>query len=68
MADESCCSTESSCCCTNMPENKMCMLTQPPQKFDMEKVKQLTSDPKFICRCCGRTANEEENLCIPTPL
>ena len=37
-------------------------------KNNLDKVKELTSDPKFICKCCGRTANDEENLCAPSPL
>lgn len=67
MTDE-CCSSGCSCGCSSITPDKMCQLSQPAHKFDVEKVKRLTSDPKFLCECCGRTANNKENLCSPTPL
>ena len=63
-----CCSGDCGCDPSNISQNKMCQLTKQAHKFDIEKVKKLTSNPKFICKCCGRTANEKENLCSPTPL
>lgn len=56
------------CDCGSIPDNKMCMMSSPPSKFDIEKVKELTNDPRFICKCCGRTANDSENLCSPVDL
>ena len=62
-----CC--ESSCNCgDNIPDHKMCMMSQPSNKFDVKKVMNLTSAPKYFCKCCGRTANEEANLCNPIKL
>jgi len=66
MANECCDGSQS--CCDNVPENRMCRLAQPPNEFDLEKVAALASNPQFICRCCGRTANDKENLCNPAPL
>jgi hypothetical protein len=63
-----CCDGPSDCSCDNIPEHRMCRLTKPARGFDVEKVKKLTSDPKFFCTCCGRTANNKENLCIPVGL
>ena len=37
----------------------MCVMTSSPFKFDIKKVKNLTEDPKYICICCARTANEQ---------
>lgn len=34
----------------------------------LEEVKELVRDSKFLCRKCGRTAVNEENLCEPVPL
>ncbi|UCD04294.1 MAG: hypothetical protein JSW73_01495 [Candidatus Woesearchaeota archaeon] len=65
--ENKCCSN-SECDCDNIPKHRMCQLTQPANKFDVEKVKKLTSNPKFICTCCGRTANNKENLCSPVAL
>jgi len=35
---------------------------------DLETVKGLVRNPKFICKKCGRAAAKEENLCEPVPL
>jgi hypothetical protein len=67
MADD-CCSKDCGCDCSNIPDHKMCKLTEQSNKFDVEKIKKLTSNPKFICKCCGRTANNKNNLCNPASL
>ena len=33
------------------------------QGIDLETVKKLVKNPKFICKKCGRVAAKEENLC-----
>ena len=35
---------------------------------DLQTVKNLVKDAKFICKKCGRAAAKEENLCEPVPL
>ena len=35
---------------------------------DLQTVKDLVKDAKFICKKCGRAAAKEENLCEPVPL
>ena len=59
------CGENSACCCG---ENKMCALTCCPCHLDIEKITSLTNAPKFICKACGRVANNEENLCQPVPM
>ncbi len=62
-------SNDSACGCGgNVSQNKMCQKTQNAFKFDVEEIKKLTSNPKHICKCCGRTANDKENLCSPDSL
>lgn len=68
MNDLSCCNTGCNCNPNNMPNNKMCQLTKSAHNFNVEEIKKLTSNPKFICKCCGRTANSKEDLCSPTSL
>jgi hypothetical protein len=64
-----CCEGSCSCDCGGkIPAHKMCMQAQPANKFDFKKVMALTSDAKYFCKCCGRTANDKENLCNPVKL
>jgi hypothetical protein len=46
----------------------MCALACCPGNLDLEKVKPMVNAPKFICKSCGRVANEEKHLCQPVPL
>ncbi len=62
------CDDNCECNCNDIPKHKMCQLTKKAHKFDLEKVKKLTSNPRYICKCCGRTANKKENLCSPVSL
>jgi hypothetical protein len=58
------CAEAAKCC----GEDKLCALTCCQCNIDLEKLKPLVNAPKYICEQCGRVANEEGNLCKPTPL
>ncbi len=49
-------------------ENKMCAMTCCPCNLDMDKIKPLVKEPKYICSSCGRVAASAENLCQPEKL
>jgi hypothetical protein len=51
-------------CCAD----KMCALTCCPCNLDLDVIKPLVNDPKFICTSCGRVANSETHLCQPVSL
>ncbi len=35
---------------------------------NLEDIKSLVKDPKFVCKNCGRAAANEKNLCNPEKL
>jgi transposase-like protein len=47
---------------------KMCALACCPCNLDIEKLKPLVRNAKFICSSCGRVAAEQKNLCQPVAL
>ena len=49
-------------------ENKMCALACCPCNLDIKKIAPLANKPLFICKSCGRVANEKQNLCVPVVL
>jgi hypothetical protein len=36
--------------------------------MDLEKLKKLVKDARFICRGCGHVAADQNRLCEPVPL
>jgi hypothetical protein len=36
--------------------------------MELPEYKELVRNPLYICRICGRAANEEKSLCDPIPL
>jgi hypothetical protein len=54
----------SMCCGTD----KLCALTCCTCNLDIKVIKPLVNKPRFICKNCGRVANDKRNLCQPAPL
>ncbi len=53
--------------CTHVNHDEhMCMLLA--KKTDVEALKPIVRDAKFICKNCGRAAAEAERLCAPVAL
>lgn len=52
-------------CCKGDHKGHLCVLVSA-KKFD--KIKQLVTEPQFICFNCGRVADSDKNLCNPMPL
>ena len=52
-------------CCS---EDTLCALTCCPCNLDIKKISRLVNKPRFICKSCGRVANEKKNLCQPVAL
>ncbi|MBN2415533.1 hypothetical protein JXO52_06810 [bacterium] len=48
--------------------NKMCALACCPCNLNLDVLKPLVRDPKYICKSCGRVANDAEHLCQPEKL
>jgi len=48
--------------------DKMCAMTCCPCHLDIKKLKPLVRNAKFICKACGRVANDRKYLCEPVVL
>lgn len=49
-------------------DSKMCAKACCPCNIDLDELKPLVNNPRFICASCGRVANQEQHLCNPQPL
>jgi len=49
-------------------EDKMCYLSSIRDQIDAKLLKQLIKDIKYLCRACGRSAVNAQNLCSPKKL
>jgi hypothetical protein len=51
--------------CKGDHQGHLCLLASDDQ---IERIKELTKNPNFICFNCGRVADCKENLCNPMPI
>lgn len=48
--------------------NKLCILNNSRDQTDLDLIKSLVQDSRYVCIGCGRTAADKENLCSPEEL
>lgn len=53
--------------CKSDHSNHICQLIVDNNK-DLDKIKDIVKNPRFICFNCARVAENEDNLCNPMPL
>jgi len=54
---------------TMAKENKtLCKWSKDEIKDNFKELKKVVSEPRFICRKCGRVAKKEDWLCKPEEL
>ena len=51
--------------CKGEHKGHLCVLVS---KNRIDEIRELVSNPKFICFNCGRAADSARNLCNPMPL
>jgi hypothetical protein len=49
-------------------EDKMCSLGGSSDPIDLDLLKRLVRESRYVCSTCGRTAVNSENLCMPEQL
>jgi hypothetical protein len=53
--------------CKGDHSNHICQLIVDNNQ-NLDKIKGLVKNPKFICFNCARVAESEDNLCSPMPI
>jgi hypothetical protein len=46
----------------------LCKWDKDEIKDDLDKLRKLVDEPRFICRKCGRAAKDSDYLCKPVKL
>ena len=49
-------------------ENKLCAIACCQCRINLDELKPLVKDPKYICAECGRAAANADSLCHAEPL
>jgi hypothetical protein len=53
------------CTCPNHDKHLCRLHGAGLHQKDPDRYAQLVSDPKYVCKSCGRVAANKENLCAP---
>jgi hypothetical protein len=46
----------------------LCKWDKDEIKDNFKELKKIVSEPRYVCRKCGRAAKKEDNLCKPEEL
>ena len=49
-------------------EDKVCSINASGDPSDLQRLRRLAKNSRYICSSCGRSAKNEENLCCPEEL
>ncbi len=49
-------------------DEKVCSISSAGDPSDLQRLRRLVRNSRYVCASCGRTANHEENLCAPEEL
>jgi hypothetical protein len=49
-----------------LKKRSFCKWDKDDIKANIEKIQELTADPRFVCTNCARVARRKANLCKPS--
>lgn len=49
-------------------DEKICSLSGSGDRADLDRIKSLVKNSRYVCSSCGRAAVDSENLCAPEML
>ena len=49
-------------------DDKICSVSCSGDQIDLDRLRRLVKDSRYICSACGRSAANADNLCSPEML